>query len=154
MEVVEVSSSWIINHDGLIIDFKDTTEGMLTSIIGDRTYFRKVKDNEWQVITFSSYELKDAEVLAKINYVQSKAGGQKVSKYFMELLSKEFPSNEKLPYDDEQMRNLFEDHVRYLSYNIKIEGEKYVYVSGYEFVIVDGKNTQLVKLYILMVINI
>ena len=80
MEVEIVSNPWIINHDGLIIDYKDTTEGLINRPDGGRVYFVKLNDNSWKIVEFDSIEARDEKVISKINYAHSKAGTNRVNR--------------------------------------------------------------------------
>ena len=133
-----MSNPWIINHDGLIIDYKDTTEGLINRPDGGRVYFVKLNDNSWKIVEFDSIEARDEKVISKINYAHSKAGTNRVNRYFMQVLEEEFPNSTRLITDSE-IQNIFRVQTIYLSKKIKHESEQYAYTSEYEAVVVHGK---------------
>jgi hypothetical protein len=139
MGVVVVSKSWIINYDGLIVNFKDTTEGLLNYPNGHREYFAKIGDNQWLTVDL---DMRNPDVVEKINYAHSKAGTNKVNKYFVELLAKEFPRREAT-ITDRQMLNTFKAMTRTLASSIKYKSDKHRYVSDYEAVVVNNQRYTL-----------
>ena len=119
-----VASSWIINHDGLIVDYKDVTEGVLNYPDGERLYFAKIGDDEWKTLLFTRYDIADPYVIEKINYAHSKAGTNKVNRYFVEILSNEFPWKASTE-TDQDMLAVFKLLTMSLAYRIRYESEKY-----------------------------
>lgn len=101
-------------------------------------YFAKLNDNNWKIAKFDSAEIKDDNVISKINYAYSKAGTTTVNRYFMQVLGEEFPSSTNLITDSE-MLDIFKTQAMHLSEKIKYESEQYAYTSDYEAVVVHGK---------------
>ena len=133
-----MASSWIINHDGLIVDYKDVTEGVLNYPDGERLYFAKIGDDEWKTLLFTRYDIADPYVIERINYAHSKAGTNKVNRYFVEILSNEFPWKASTE-TDQDMLAVFKLLTMSLASKIQYESEKYRYISEHEAVIVNNR---------------
>lgn len=129
---------WYTNYDGLIIDFKDITEGVLDYHDGRRIYFRKINDDNWQTVSFSKVDMDDFYIVDQINLVHAKTGTKKVNKYFMELLSQTFPEKTSILTHSE-MLYIFQSYTVSLAKKIKYESEKYRYISEPNAVIVNGE---------------
>lgn len=138
VEVGVLSNNWIINYDGLIIDYKDVTEGIIDYSDGSRDYFIKLYDNNWLVISFSKNNMRNSYIIDQINLAHSKAGTNKVNAYFMELLYNAFPEKAR-QISNSEMRDKFEEQAKYLSSQIKYEADRFRYISDLGAVIINGQ---------------
>jgi len=134
---VEVVSNWIINYEGLVVDYRDVTEGVINHSDGGKEYFIKLGDNAWLVVPFSRTDMGNPFIIEQINQAHARAGTKKVNKYFMELLLAAFPEK-SFSVNDDYMRELFRLQTIALSSRIELESEKYRYVSEQGAVIVNG----------------
>lgn len=130
-------SNWLINYNGLIVDFKDVGSGVLNYADGSRDYFLKIDENAWSIVHFSKEDLSNSEIVGAINQAFLRAGTKEVNRFFMDILTSTFPSHSSI-VNDNVMREKFLKVTQYLSQKIKLEADKYKYYSDYRSVFVNG----------------
>jgi hypothetical protein len=126
--VAEVSN-WIINYNGLIVDFKDVTEGYFDYPNGDRIYFQKLGDNRWRTIFFPASEMSRPQTIANINNAHARAGTNKVTAYFMDLLEDMYYDLFSRIISDAEIKEVFKAQVKVLSEQTQYETMRYQYIS-------------------------
>ncbi len=118
-----------INYNGLIVDFKDVTEGYFDYPNGDRIYFLKLGDNRWRTIFFPASEMSRPQTIANINNAHARAGTNKVTAYFMDLLEDMYYDLSSRIISDAKIKEVFKAQVKVLSKQIQYETRGHQYIS-------------------------